>query len=388
MLQKGSPTTDMPQIQDRTSGDLLENASGSSVKAIAVRFFEFSVFSQEGINLVVDISSSPLDSPKRYENEVCLCQAFQENKFQSFRQELEYLQKNYKQIKSSLTWSTTSKTTPGSDHMKIDLSPNSLKRENEHLVVNCPDVEIGSAEISQIKDGKVVREVSDGVETQENPTVCGLDLVVVSDMTSSTSCEVIEPPCATQAKSTCSFVESLAADGSENATDCQSTRLWNKTYRNADIQSHWSEANHENLFDASSAIIMPDMQSSEDAGLQKDVACSPFIYDPLLNPLYNVENTKMGGEELENSLEIDQNGHFKSSSAVGEAWSCSVNDIEASSKLGTKAEISISDGGHKRKRQCNQSEKVYGVYGGKILRSSTRRSSEGLPRRSKRLFPK
>ncbi|XP_027119479.1 uncharacterized protein LOC113764514 [Coffea eugenioides] len=379
----------MPQIQDRTSGDLLENASGSSVKSTTVRFLEFSVFSQEGINLVVDISSSSLDSPKRYENEVCLCQAFQENKFQSFRQELEYLQKNCKQIKSSLTWSTTSKTTSGSDHVKIDSSPNSLKRENEHLVINCPDGENGSLEMSQMKDCKVVREVSDAVEKQENPTLCELDLVVVSDTTSSTSCEVIEPSCAPQAKSTCSFVESLAADGSENATDCQSTRLWNKTYKNADIQSHWSEANHENLFDASSAINTPDVQSSEDAGLQKDAACSPFIYEPLLNPLYNVESTKMEGEVLENSLEIDQNGHFKSSSVVGEAWSCSVNDIEASSKSGNKAEMSISDGGYKRKRQCYQSDKVFGICGGKILRRSTRRhSSKGLPRRSKRLFPK
>lgn len=314
----------MPQIQEGICGDLLDNACGPAIKSTPVPFFEFSVISEEGINLFVDISSSSLDWSKRLKNEVCLCQAFQENRFHSFRQELEYLQQNSKQIKCSVTWNTNSKTRTESYHANVDVSPDSFNRENNHLVNNFADAENGFSETSDIKQYKIFHEVSKHVEQEEeDPKFCGCDScvkgLVASSMSSCPNRVKLEPMsgevlCASQAKSTCGSTEILAANGPEVTWNCQNTELWNKTQMNMDIKNERCEADVGIPFSVSPAINSPEIQSSEVAGLCKDVAFSPFISDPLLNLFNTVETAKMGDGELAGSIQIDQNGHFMSSS--------------------------------------------------------------------------
>ncbi|KAL3506722.1 hypothetical protein ACH5RR_032104 [Cinchona calisaya] len=382
----------MPQIQEGIRGDLLENASDSSMKSTSVPFFEFSVTSEEGINLFVDISSSSLDWSKRLKNEVCLCQAFQENKFQSFRQELEYLQKNCKQVNSSFIYNRNSRSRMETDRANTDLSPDSFNRENDHLVVKSTDADNGSLQISEIKQCKVLHEVLEHVEQEEKvSTFCGRDSgvkgLVISNTTSSNH-EKIEPLvgkvfCASQANPTSCFTEILAANEPKPTWDCQNTELWSKTCLNVDIKNESCEVKVGVPFSVTSAINTRDMQSSEVAGLCKDVEFSPFISDALPNLFNTLETIKME-DEVSNSIEIDQNGHFKSSSVQEQARDCGVNIAEASCISGKK--VDMSNGGHKRKRHCNHSDKGYGLHSGRTLRSAKHHNRQGLLRRSKRLF--
>ncbi|XP_016506461.1 uncharacterized protein LOC107824228 isoform X2 [Nicotiana tabacum] len=83
-----------------------KNAFTSDVKSTHVPSFEFSVSSDDGINLSVDLNSCPSDRFRRLEKE-CVCNNMQNHKFQSFCQEIQCLRNN-RQMTSSFLWETDS----------------------------------------------------------------------------------------------------------------------------------------------------------------------------------------------------------------------------------------------------------------------------------------
>ncbi|CAN4097357.1 unnamed protein product [Withania somnifera] len=91
------------------------NAFTSDMKSMHVPSFEFSVSSEDGINLYVDLNSCPSDSFKRLEKKVCVCHSLQNHKFQSFCQEIQYLGNNRK-LTSSFLWKTDSDCRFNSGH--------------------------------------------------------------------------------------------------------------------------------------------------------------------------------------------------------------------------------------------------------------------------------
>ncbi|XP_009781549.1 uncharacterized protein LOC107800744 isoform X2 [Nicotiana tabacum] len=98
-----------------------KNAFTSDIKSKHVPSFEFSVSSEDGINLSVDLNSCPSDRFRRLEKEECVCNTMQNKKFQSFRQEIQYL--NNRQMTSSFLWETDSDRKTNSGHAQTVSSP-------------------------------------------------------------------------------------------------------------------------------------------------------------------------------------------------------------------------------------------------------------------------
>ncbi|XP_055824743.1 uncharacterized protein LOC129893259 isoform X1 [Solanum dulcamara] len=92
-----------------------KKAFTSDIKSGRVPSFEFSVSSEDGINLYVDLNSCPTDTFKRLEKKVCVCHNLQNHKFQSFCQEIQYLGNN-RQMTSSFLWKTDSDSRFNSGH--------------------------------------------------------------------------------------------------------------------------------------------------------------------------------------------------------------------------------------------------------------------------------
>lgn len=93
------------------SAPSMEKDFVSSIKAateVPRSSFEFYVWSDEGINLDVDLSSSPSDWTNRFRNEVRISENVDGNKFGSLWQDLRGLGENSTQGKSSFLWNTSS----------------------------------------------------------------------------------------------------------------------------------------------------------------------------------------------------------------------------------------------------------------------------------------
>ncbi|XAR48705.1 hypothetical protein NMG60_11031608 [Bertholletia excelsa] len=86
---------DATQIESRTLNHGAFQAENGSTfsgnSSVAIRSFEFYVSAEEGINLIVDLNSSPSDWPKRLESQVFGCPNAHVNKIGSLREELEIL---------------------------------------------------------------------------------------------------------------------------------------------------------------------------------------------------------------------------------------------------------------------------------------------------------
>ncbi|XP_019231555.1 PREDICTED: uncharacterized protein LOC109212373 isoform X1 [Nicotiana attenuata] len=99
-----------------------KNAFTSDIKSTHVPSFKFSVSSEDGINLSVDLNSCPSDRYRRLGKEECVCNNMQNHKFQSFRQEIQYLRNN-RQMTSSFLWETDSDSKSNSGHAQTVSSP-------------------------------------------------------------------------------------------------------------------------------------------------------------------------------------------------------------------------------------------------------------------------
>ncbi|XP_060671906.1 uncharacterized protein LOC107408963 isoform X2 [Ziziphus jujuba] len=86
-LQKDGLVENMPQIRELDIGPCPVGAAFASPmessRKVPSSSFEFYVRSEEGINLYVDLNSSPSDWTKRFKNEVHICENVQSNKCQS-----------------------------------------------------------------------------------------------------------------------------------------------------------------------------------------------------------------------------------------------------------------------------------------------------------------
>lgn len=81
--------------------DSKEDASAPALHSRPVLSFEFSVTSEKGIDLYVDMNSSLVDWHKRLENGMCICRCVEERKSPSFREQLLCLGYSRKQAQDS-----------------------------------------------------------------------------------------------------------------------------------------------------------------------------------------------------------------------------------------------------------------------------------------------
>uniref|UniRef100_A0A5B7A9Y6 SAP domain-containing protein n=2 Tax=Davidia involucrata TaxID=16924 RepID=A0A5B7A9Y6_DAVIN len=326
----------MDQIQHRNvnrGACPAENAFNSSMKSSTeVPSFEFYVRSEEGINLFVDLNSSPSDWSKILENEVCTCQTVHENKFRSFREELELLGNSNKQMKSLSLWNTGSGQEMDNGHVNIKSSPNPIMSENGHVEFDHPDGGDGTLKLTAIEPFSDAIEISAHLEEEKDLfPLSRLNSDVTDQMISGTeSClgdgetkplnpDVSDTP---QIKLACNSDVSLTSEGpkSLNMLGDQDTKLGNENCENLILQNTWSLVNPNVVYPGCSKIGSVEMQLSEVASQGKDPSCSPRKNNCFLDLVDATQ--KVGTEDggLANASEVNNDTSGTMCSHVLENW--------------------------------------------------------------------
>ncbi|XP_017217541.1 uncharacterized protein LOC108195107 isoform X3 [Daucus carota subsp. sativus] len=148
---------------------LLNKADGSPLNSPkSIPTFQYYVGSGRGINLIVDLNSSPSDWTKKIFETSSSSQSLQKNKFESFRHEIESLRS--KIMISSLISNPFNKISPG--HLHNDAYPESVSGEACPLQSDIPERGNGSSDITdtnsfidiRTRDGQI--ENSSGLNTE------------------------------------------------------------------------------------------------------------------------------------------------------------------------------------------------------------------------------
>lgn len=171
-----------------------KNAFISEIKSMRLPSFEFSVSSEDGINLYVDLNSSPSDSFKRLEKKVCVCHNLQNHKFQSFCQEIQYLGNN-RQMTSSFFWKTDSDSRFNSGHAQTVSSARLCGTVDVVCHTgNTDDASLGFSAMPKSCDGSVETSThSEGKKGSPSSfrTICGVQSMSIADVNTSMEEEAI-----------------------------------------------------------------------------------------------------------------------------------------------------------------------------------------------------
>ncbi|XP_059654474.1 uncharacterized protein LOC132301214 [Cornus florida] len=398
----------MPQIQRRNvdlGANSAENASTSSIKSSkALPSFEFYVRSAEGINLFVDLNSSPSDWSRRFENEVCMFQ--NENKFQSFREELEQLGNSQKQT-STFLQNTDSDHEINNGHVIIKSSLNSIIRGNGHVEFDHPDGDDETLGATAIKPHSDATETSSPLEGKKELLLLSrlnsdATVQMISGMESCLGDEETKPldsnvPDTPQTKLVRNSGVSLTSDAPEslNTLEHQNPKLGDENCESLMFQNS-SPANANAVPAGCSGICSVEMQLSEAASHRKDASyssCENNSSAYLVDTMHNME-TRDGGLANPNEVNQDSSSNHMPAHADVLERNDLIRGMETSECLGfnkcseERSKDWLSDDGPKRKSQDGKYQADYSQPERKILRSSKRLSGEVLPRRSMRLVSK
>ncbi|KAK9159537.1 hypothetical protein Syun_005878 [Stephania yunnanensis] len=119
-----------------THKSLVEKGLESSID---VPSFQFYARSEEGINLFVDLNSSPSDWIKKLKNEVCICPEVQNNKSWNLQRELKSLGDGDAQINASLLGNAVEDREIRSDSVFGNAVDNSIMKESDQVEVDHSD---------------------------------------------------------------------------------------------------------------------------------------------------------------------------------------------------------------------------------------------------------
>ncbi|XP_060213448.1 uncharacterized protein LOC132640724 isoform X2 [Lycium barbarum] len=401
-----------------------KNAFTSDIKPMHVPSFEFSVSSEDGINLYVDLNSCPSDSFKRLEKKVCVCHNPQNHKFQSFCQEIQYLGNN-RQMTSSFIWKTDSDSRFNSGHAQTVSSASLCGTFDVCHTANIDDASLGFSATTKSRDGSV-ENLTRPEGKQGSPSsfrnICGVQNMNITDVNTFTgeeikcvglntfqasekpvainktfSVEAYNPENTTEAfdtslcKSFHASLEKLAISSladvpglKHNKIENQNTRLCDVGCLNSERQQSCVSEKLLVLSHLSSETDFAEIEASEMGSHRQLSSYSSSGKDGLRNLVDAAESLR---SQLPLSCE-DSCSIFLDdmpSSADGGARDSYANRSEASEELLKKQE-QLSHGGKKRKTHDGKSDNVHQCNDGRILRSATRLQS--LPRRSIRLVSK
>ncbi|KAA8531400.1 hypothetical protein F0562_006104 [Nyssa sinensis] len=401
----------MDQIQHRNVNHgacPAENAFNPSMKSSTeVPSFEFHVMSEEGINLFVDLNSSTSDWSKILKNEVYMFQTVHENKFQSFREELELLGNSKNQIRSSSLWNTDSGCETDNGHVNIKSFPNSIMSENGHVEFDHPDGGDRTLRVTAIKPFPDAIETSAHLEEEKemplsrlnsdvpDQMISGMEACLKNGETKSNDPDIIDTP---QTKLACNSDVSLISEGpkSLNMLAHQNSKLSKENCENVTVQNTCSLLNSNVVYPGHSAIGSKELQLSEVASQRKDASCSPCKNNCILDLVGTKQNVETGDSGLANSSEVNNDTCGNHMPVCAEklernnliSGTKSSVCLHVNQSLEKRSENLVSDNGPKRKRQDREYHNGYAQPEGKILRSSKRLAGIGLPRRSLRLISK
>ncbi|XP_019165643.1 PREDICTED: uncharacterized protein LOC109161617 isoform X1 [Ipomoea nil] len=432
---KASASPFIPQTDRIAFKDTVHTTQASSSKTTFVSGvksvhapFEFSVMSEEGVNLIVDLNSCVSDWFKRLENEVCVCKSLQKQKFQSFRQELQNL--GNKQLTNLFTRETDSDyrnqsfvhtvSSPilcseangvsGNQDKGDRLLESSATKSGYHSekYSACmgekeepPPLSRHSSNLrNEIVSDTYLREETGSTDPNASYASEG---IVETNATGMALCgpeKILENQDAkfhnaltSGGKQTSSFIEDVIVVKPEGKLENQNVKLRNENCTDRDTQSTCSLDKPMVLLDVPSANDTTEAWFSDAKFHEKYASCSS-VHDCSMDLVDVADSIKPGGysdscEDNHSSFvdnkpksggNLPQGNHIISSRTH-------LNDRhlkgkESSDKLLKRLEFA-SDGKQRRKRSNGESDKGFSCNEGRNLRSAKR--LQVLPRRSMRL---
>lgn len=396
---RGNLVEIMPQTKCRDAGDdrsPAENIFASSVETsakVCSSPFEFHVRSEEGINLFVDLNSSPSDWNQKFKNEVHIFENVQNNKSRSLHEDLGCLKEGDKEMRSSFwnipageirdghidTQSSLSSKTTKDDHSGLDqrekgeASPHAIQPCSTSADVSDESMVAQPLKSSDLNSGAQDHVISVGDSCAKD----GCTMVLGSDIIDAPDINSVHDTAVNSIYSNPSSPVTLEHPNSD-LSQCQNTILQNDS----------SFVNPSIICRGCSVSGSIEIQSSEVASCNKDENGVIGVFD-------TKHYTETEKYDLAKTSDVnpDVNGnHFPVPAEEGEKSNI-LNETESSGcslitkslkKTGFSSDNTETTEGHKRKRSVedkNQSSNARANT--KILRSMKR-----FPRRSMRLMSK
>ncbi|KAK4353973.1 hypothetical protein RND71_026167 [Anisodus tanguticus] len=399
-----------------------KNAFTSDIKSMNVPSVEFSVSSEDGINLYVDLNSCPSDSFRRLEKKACVCHNPQNHKFQSFCQEIQYLGNN-RQMTSSFLWKADSDSRFNSGHAQTVSSANLCGTADVVChTENTDDASLGFSAMTKSFDVSVENFTrSEGKERSPSSfrTTCGLQNMNITDVNTfmgeeEIKCVGLNTFQALEKPLTVNKTVIVEAYNTENTTEAFDTRLCKSFHASlekvaisslADVPElkHYKNENQNTRLCVASClnserqrscvseklIVLSDLSSKTDfTEIEASEINSHHHHSSYSSGKDCLSNLVDAAESLRSQLlhscEDSCNIFLDDtpSSADGGARDSHGNRTEASKELLKKQKEQLSHGGKKRKRHDGKSDNGDHCNDGRILRSATH------PRRSIRFVSK
>uniref|UniRef100_A0A6P4AWN2 uncharacterized protein LOC107434871 isoform X1 n=1 Tax=Ziziphus jujuba TaxID=326968 RepID=A0A6P4AWN2_ZIZJJ len=413
-LQKDGLVENMPQIRDIDIGSCpVEAAFASPIESsrkVPSSSFEFYVRSEEGINLYVDLNSSPSDWTKRFQNEVHICENVQSNKCQRLHEDLgcgdgdKELERSFLcdisagQIKEGHvhTRSSSSSKIKISDHM--DLATFDQPEEGDRSLISSAILPCSmSINVSeQLKEDRSLKSFNPN-STAENQIISVAESCAKGGVMAVVHSDVIDPP---HIKLVCDSVVNSISDGSLSpALEYENSNL--AECQNSTLQNVCSLVDTAVVNPGCSVSGSVEMQSSEVASCLKDAPCSPFENGGFLGLVDANHNTETEKGDLANLSDLNPDAYENHLASSAEEWerSNTVNGRESSEcsqfsntfdkTCFSSDNLDIKEALHrKRKHMEGEHQSLYVRPDPKILRSMTRITRKDPPRRSTRLMSK
>ncbi|TMW87607.1 hypothetical protein EJD97_019725 [Solanum chilense] len=401
-----------------------KNAFASDVTSMHAPSFEFSVSSEDGINLYIDLNSCPTDTFKRLEKKVCVCHNLQNHKFQSFCQEIQYLGNN-RQMTSSFLWRTDSDNRFNSTNAQTFSSAGLCSTVDVVChTENTNDASLGFSATTKSCDGSVKTLThSEGKKGSPSSfrTICGVQNMNITDVNT----------CMGEEEITCVGLNTFQASKKSVAINrTVNVEAYNPENTTEVLDARLCKSLHASLEKVaiSSPADVPELKhnKSENQNMRLDVSClnserqRNCIPEKLIvlshvsseTDFTEIEATDIGSHHQHSSYSSsgkdclrhlsdaaeslkslpyfseDTCGIFldDTPSAAGGARASHADRTDTSKELLKKQKEQLSHGGKKRERHDGESDNVHHCNDGRILRSATR--LQNLPRRSIRLVSK
>ncbi|XP_041012952.1 uncharacterized protein LOC121256265 isoform X2 [Juglans microcarpa x Juglans regia] len=297
-----------------------ENVIAPSMKTSCVPSpsFEFYVMSEEGINLHVDLNSSPSDWTKRLKNEVYISEGVHRDRSRSLHCDLGKFGETDIEMNNSFILNIE----PGqinNAHVLTRSSASLGMTENDHLGFEQPDkcdASLPSSAIMPCVD-KLKTLKRDQMHVSSEPNFNVHDQIdSATKSCDKDQCTVIldsNVSVTPQLKSVCNSVINPISDGplSSLTLKDQTSKPGDEVFENSSLQNSSSLVNPCVIYPGFPAGASMEMPTSEVASCRKDASCSscengdsvikPIFDGPLSHLTLKDQNSKCGDENFENS---------------------------------------------------------------------------------------
>ncbi|XP_038905854.1 uncharacterized protein LOC120091797 [Benincasa hispida] len=379
-------TGNIPEIQSRRVEHtcLAENvnASAGSPKTSPEVFpsaIEFYVWSDEGINLYVDLNSSPLDWTERLKNEVYICESIYRDK--CLQQNLCWF-KGHKEFAKSFQWNNHASLIKG-DYVRKETPSCSNLMTNNCTETDRLDEADGYVVFSAVTSHAFNADGSENLDEDQTIISSETDLDMQNQKLAGSESCIEEDNRATNLDFEIDNVlqkkenSDPISGGQSNLSTLvhQNFTLESEMCASSTLQYSCSILNPFVENPGSSAAGSMDMESSDIDQCSKDVSCSPC------RPLPQ-RDSNVSDYSLQTSAEKSERNNL---SVATESPECS-RFPESMEKTLPVSHIPESNGAHKRRKLTKTETSCYSEPDRRVLRSVTNKLR--LPRRSRRLILK